>query len=240
MQVAVPGSIDAAGAARLLADIRAAAESPRHEAIVFAGIDGTFCNGLDVAGLAAASAGRDEIAAAVDTFAQCLALLHTVPKPTLALVDGDARGGGLGLAAACDVVVATDRSRFALPELLWGLLPAVIYAPLRERMTRQQCRLWMLIGGSRNAAEARAAGLVDEVVAHDQLARAGARWQRLLGRPRPEAIARMRTFVAADVTTGPDPLARGAAITTELLLDEGVRQSLRLFHETDDVPWNVT
>jgi enoyl-CoA hydratase/carnithine racemase len=236
--IVVPGSIDAAGAARLLADIRAAAEATRHEAIVFTGADGTFCNGLDLGGLA--GAGRDEIAAAVDTFVQCLALLQQVSKPTMALVDGDARGGGLGLAAACDVVVATDRSRFALPELLWGLLPAVIYAPLRQRMTLQQCRLWMLIGGSRTAAEARGSGLVDEVVAHDQLARASARWQRMLSRPRPEAIARMRAFVADDVTRGPDALARGAAITTESLLDEGVRQSLRLFHETDELPWNVT
>lgn len=236
MLVALPKTIDVQAAGRLLADVRQAIDDPAPGAIMLGGTEGTFCGGLDI-GLAAGVAGPDEIEAAIDAFAQCLGLLQCSPKPTVALVDGDARGGGLGLAAACDVVVATDRSRFALPELLWGLLPALIYAPLRERMRVQQVRRWLLIGGTHTAAEAQAAGLVDQIVAAPDLVRAGRQWERRLSRPRPEAVVKMRAFLAEDVTH--DALQRGAALTRESLLDERVRSSLRRFHDTGELPWET-
>src|SRR4051812_49298007 len=136
--VQLPQSIDGPGTLRLLKDIEFAVDDPRHGAIVFAGADGIFCEGLNLTPLASGTAGCDVIVEAIEAFTRCLAVLRRSPKPTIALVDGEARGGGLGLAAACDVVVATDRSQFALPELLWGLLPAVIYPSLRQRMTVQQ------------------------------------------------------------------------------------------------------
>jgi len=236
MPVAVPRTIDAQAAARLLDDIRRAIDDPAPGAIVLCGAEGTFCDGLDI-GLAAGAAGSGEIDAAIDAFAQCLALLQRSPKPTVALVDGDARGSGLGLAAACDVVVATERSRFALPELLWGLLPALIYAPLRERMRVQQVRLWLLIGGTRTAAEAQASGLVDEVITAADLDGAERRWQRQLARPRPESVVKMRAFLADDVTR--DALQRGAALTRESLLDDRMRESMRRFLDTGELPWET-
>ena len=78
-------------------------------------------------------------------------------------MEGAARGGGVGLAAACDVVVASEDSSFALPELLFGLLPAVALPFLLDRISIQAIRLWALTGHSRSAAEAMADGLVDQI-----------------------------------------------------------------------------
>ena len=239
-QVLLPRTIDGPGAVRLLNDIHRAGDDPARDAVVFTGSDGVFCDGLDLGGLVAADAGRDEIAAAMDAFAQCLSLLRCSPKPTMALVDGTARGGGLGFAAACDVVIATDRSHFALPELLWGLLPAVVYASLRERLTVQQCRLWMLMGGARTAAEAWASGLVDDVVRPAALGRARQQWERKLSRARPETVVRLRRFLGADVTEPVEAARRGIALTTDTLMDEQLRASLRLFHDTGALPWETT
>ena len=236
MEVVVPKTIGVHGAARLLADVRLAIADPSPGPIVLRGADGTFCDGLDI-GLGEGAAGSSEIDAAIDAFAQSLALLQRSPKPTIALVDGDARGGGLGLAAACDVVVATEGSRFALPELLWGLLPALIYGPLRQRMSVQQIRLWLLLGSARTAAEAHAAGLVDEIAGSSGLDAASRSWRRRLARPRPDAVMRMRAFLAEDVTA--DAIQRGAALTRASLMDADLRASMRRFDETGELPWET-
>src|SRR5438477_5999325 len=88
-------------------------------------------------------------------------------KVTLAVVDEQALGGGVGLAAVCDYVLATERATFGLPELLLGLVPATIFPILLERMPPQRARRLALLGHTQNAAQASASGLVDEVVASD-------------------------------------------------------------------------
>ncbi len=58
--------------------------------------------------------------------AELFRTLSTLPRPTIARVQGAAVGGGLGLAAACDIVVATPAASFAMPEVRLGIIPAVI------------------------------------------------------------------------------------------------------------------
>jgi len=80
-------------------------------------------------------------------------MMHQAPKPLLAAVDGRSIGGGMGLACACDWVVATERATFALPELLWGLMPAIIWPVLTDRMAPHVVRHWTLCAHSRSALE---------------------------------------------------------------------------------------
>jgi enoyl-CoA hydratase/carnithine racemase len=89
--------------------------------------------------------------------------LLTAPRPTLAVIDGPALGAGLGLAAACDVVVASERSTFGLPEALYGLAPAIIRPALMTRLTIQQLNMLLFTCHSRSAQEARALGLTASI-----------------------------------------------------------------------------
>jgi enoyl-CoA hydratase/carnithine racemase len=93
--------------------------------------------------------------------------LHRValraPKPLVALVDGPAYAGGMGLAGLCDVVLATRRASFAMPEVRVGLFPMIIVAPLVRALPRKLVLDLMLTGRPMDADEAYRAGLLARV-----------------------------------------------------------------------------
>ena len=124
-----------------------------------------FCSGMDLAeatGGAAADQGVHE-------FPELLELLWSAPKPVLAAVRGPARAGGVGLLAACDVVVAGASATFAFSEVRIGVVPAVISAVCRPRMLPHAVHRLMLTGEVFDAATAAAGGLVDLAVADDDV-----------------------------------------------------------------------
>lgn len=93
-----------------------------------------------------------------------LRTLDTLPKPTVAMVQGPAFGGGVGLAAACDIVVAADTARFALTEVRLGLVPGTISPYVLAAIGARQARRYMVTGEAFDAAEAMRIGLVHRVV----------------------------------------------------------------------------
>ena len=195
--------------------------------------DGVFCRGMD---LASATSGEGDMRAALVRFARSVARLRWAPCPTIAIIDGDVSGGGLGLAAACDVVIATERSTFALPEILYGLLPGIILPALLERMTPQSARLLTLSGTSRPAAWAERHGLCDENAAN--LERAASRWSKELGRADKKRVPRLRTWVTTIPHLGADEaLERGAEITAALVEDPEVQEAVRAFTADGTPPW---
>ncbi len=90
-------------------------------------------------------------------------LMLDAPKPVVAAVDGPAYAGGMGLAGMCDIVLATTRARFALPEVRLGLFPMIIVAHLVRAMPRKILLEMMLTGEPIDAAEAHRVGLVNRV-----------------------------------------------------------------------------
>ena len=90
--------------------------------------------------------------------------LQRLTKPTLARVQGSAFGGGVGLVACCDIVIASESARFALTEVRLGLIPAVISPYVSRAMGERQARRYMLTGERFSAEEAYRLGLVHEVV----------------------------------------------------------------------------
>src|SRR5919202_1640581 len=125
-----------------------------------------FCSGMDLA--EAAGGGAQE--QGVREFPDLLQLLWSSPKPVLAAVRGPARAGGVGLAAACDVVVAGASATFGFSEVRLGLVPAVISAVCRPRLLPHVAHRLMLTGEVFDAATAAAGGLVDLVTADDEVA----------------------------------------------------------------------
>jgi enoyl-CoA hydratase/carnithine racemase len=229
--VQLPVDLDAASMAALTRDLQAALASPAPIVVLTGANTDTFCLGLAVGS-------RSLDAAPTHAFSDLLSAMHQSPKPLLAAVDGRAIGGGMGLACACDWVVATDRASFALPELLWGLVPAIIWPVLTDRMAPHVVRQWTLSAHSRTAADARAAGLVDEMVAPDQLDRGIARGTRNLKRLEPGALLRLRSWARESRQHAlPAALQRGADITAAMLKEPSVQRRWATF-AAGDAPWS--
>src|SRR6266571_2752080 len=107
--------------------------------------------------------------------AEAVQRLNRAPVPTVALVQGGCFGGGTGIVAACDVVIAADNAMFSITEVRWGLTAAIIIPQLNDAMGVRQVRRYALTGERFGAAEARRIGLVQEVVPLAELEAAGAR-----------------------------------------------------------------
>ena len=125
-------------------------------------------------------------------------MLRTIdecPKPVVALVNGAAIGGGVGLVAACDIALAADGAVFATSEVRLGILPAVIAPFVVRAIGPREARRWFLTAERFGAGEARRIGLVHEVVAADQLEARGAAMVAELLKGGPEAIAEAKRLV---------------------------------------------
>ncbi len=112
----------------------------------------------------AAEYGDEENRADARALGEMLRRLDTLPRPTVALVQGAAYGGGVGLVAACDIAIAVKHATFSLSEVRLGLVPAVISPYVIAAIGARQARRYFLTAERFNAAEARRIGLVHRVV----------------------------------------------------------------------------
>ena len=127
-------------------------------------------------------------------------LMHTLdrlPKPTLALVQGAAYGGGVGLVACCDIAIASERASFCLSEVKLGLTPATISPYVINAIGARWARRYFQTAEVFTAARAREIGLVHEVVAETELAAAGEEVLKaiLQGAPGAQADAKDLVFL---------------------------------------------
>ena len=233
-----------------------AGTDPRCRAFVLTSDGGEFCRGMDLRALnaaiseaspptpgvgddlalAAANAASSSSAAAIASFARCLGLLRALPAATLCVVEGPVSGGGVGLVAACDLVIASSAATFVLPELLFGLIPAVVLPVLAERVGPARARWLALSGETLDLDAALRVGLVDER-SEDVVLTLAARLKRLL-RASPAAVARLKLH-AAEVAGLPlaDALAAGVARTATDVHDPEVRAAVAGFLAGELPPW---
>jgi isohexenylglutaconyl-CoA hydratase len=196
-------------------------------ALVVEGEGGVFCAGADVKALSAALAAGGEALEQINSAGgRFFARFAALPCATIALVDGPAMGGGMGLASAADIVVATPRARFALSETSLGLTPAQIAPYLVARLGERVARRLALTGARLDGAEAARLGLADALAESDGRAEveallaavercapaANAETKRLLAacrRETPEAYIALaaRSFAAAARGEGSEGLA---------------------------------
>jgi isohexenylglutaconyl-CoA hydratase len=183
----------AATCERVAADLEA-------RALVIHGAGGHFCAGADFSGFLAlmqtepGHAG-DPIAIYNRQFGALLERLAALPVPTIAVVTGVAMGGGCGLAAACDRVIADDDATFAMPEVTLGVAPAQI-APFVVRRAGARRARWLMLSGARlKGAAAREAGLADTVVPAAELRDVLAAELRLLAAAEPTALRATKRIV---------------------------------------------
>jgi methylglutaconyl-CoA hydratase len=208
---------------------------------VIAGAGTLFCAGADVTWMAkAASYSEGENLRDAQALSAMFAALDRLPVPLIGRVQGAALGGGVGLAAVCDVVVADDHAVFGFTEVKLGILPAVISPFALAKIGRSAARELFLTGARFSAAHARDIGLVHRVVAAADLDRGvDAYVQEFLGGGS-EAIAAAKSLIAqvADLSIADAGPITARAIAERRVSREG-REGLRAFLEKRHPSWSL-
>ncbi len=141
---------------------------------------------------------EDENVADAKVLGEMLYALHTMPCPTIAVVQGQAFGGGVGLIAACDIAVGVADARFALTEVRLGIIPAVISPYMVAAIGERSARRYFQTAETFSASEACRLGLLHEVVADaEALAEAEASIADHILRAAPGAVAAAKALIGA-------------------------------------------
>lgn len=147
----------------LMHALEAARENEAARVVVITGAGKAFSAGGD---LSTMSTGDEAARSPVRprSLTELFPAMHALGKPIIAMVNGPALGGGLGLMSACDLVVASEQATFGLPEIKVGLWPMMIMAEVVRNIGRKRAMELMLTGARFGAGEALALGLVNRVV----------------------------------------------------------------------------
>jgi len=184
-------------------------------AIVLTANGPAFCAGADLNWMKKmAGYSIDENLADASRLADMLRTIYLCPKPTVAKVQGDCYAGGMGLVAACDIVVAADTVNFCLSEVKLGLIPATISPYVIKAMGEQAARRYFITAERFDAAAALRMGFAHEVVAADDLDTTVAGLLKSLVSNSPHAVVEAKKLVREVV---------GVPVTDALLRDTAER-----------------
>jgi methylglutaconyl-CoA hydratase len=184
-------------------------------AIVLAANGPSFCAGADLNWMKKmAGYSHDENEADAMRLAEMLRTIYLCPKPVVARVQGDCYAGGMGLVAACDIVVASETAGFCLSEVKLGLIPATISPYVIKAMGEQAARRYFLTAERFDAAEAQRIGVAHDVVAPEALDATVAGIVKALVNNSPHAVRQAKTLVREIV---------GQPVDDALLLDTAGR-----------------
>ena len=153
-----------------LTDALAEAEKSTAQIVILTGSGKAFCAGMDLEELKTLT-GKSHTENVADSrkMAQILRRLYEFPKPTIAAVNGAAIAGGTGLATMCDFTLAVPEAKFGYTEVRIGFVPAIVSSILVWQVGHKIARDLLLTGRLFDAAEAHRLGLVNEVVATQEL-----------------------------------------------------------------------
>jgi methylglutaconyl-CoA hydratase len=227
----------------LIAALADAFERARNDAaarcVILTGAGPVFCAGMDLAEL---SESLDRPAEATPVWDDALRLaklydlIYTLPKPTIAAVNGSAVAGGAGLVTVCDLAVAVQEARFGYPEVRRGLVAAMVMPHLLRHVGERLARYLLLTGEVVDAAAACRTGLINAVVPAGQLLDQAQTWARSLAEGGPQALARTKELlhVFSRQALSVEEAAQASAAPR---LSEEARQGLQAFFAKKPVPW---
>lgn len=218
---------------------RAASDPAVRVIVITGGGDRVFSAGGDLAsGFADAPVALHRARAAL---AALLRAMRAAGKPIVARVNGHALAGGFGLAAACDVVIASEDARFGMPEVDVGLWPMMITAVLQRCMPHRAALELMMTGRLVDAAEARDLGVVSRVVEAGELDRVVDEVVAAFAAKSPVVLALGRTAFYAVQDLGFDAaLDYLQAGLTGVAMTDDAAEGVRAFLEKRDPEWRGT
>jgi methylglutaconyl-CoA hydratase len=209
--------------------------------VVIAGAGKMFCAGADVSWMSkTVHYGEEENLRDAMAMSRMFAAINELPAGVIGRVQGAALGGGAGLAAVCDMVVAEDAALFGFTETRLGILPAVISPFALAKIGQAAARELFLSGARFSAARAKEIGLVQQVVEAGGLDEAVARYVGELLRAGPEAVAAAKALIP---NVWGRPIADAMPITAAAIAERRVspegQEGLRAFLEKRAPSWSL-
>jgi methylglutaconyl-CoA hydratase len=223
-----------------LADaVSRARDDPGARCVILTGAGHAFCAGMDLAELQESlAAGKGEAPVWDDSLrlARLYDLLYTLPKPTVAAVNGPAVAGGCGLVTVCDLAVAVPEAKFGYPEVRRGLVAAMVMPHLLRHVSERMARYLLLTGDLIDAEAAERSGLINRVVPRSQLLEQALAWCRSLAEGGPKALAGTKELLHqfSHQVVSLEEAARASAAPR---LTAECRQGLQAFFAKRPAPW---
>jgi methylglutaconyl-CoA hydratase len=216
-----------------------AVHDPKVRVVVLTGAGTVFCSGMDLKEAAKERDGAEAEQLAVVTlqeYADLVQKLHALPKPTIAAINGDALAGGAGLMAACDFAIASEVARIGYPEVLRGLVPAVVMHDLTRLIGDRRGRQLLLAGELIMSTQAYQWGLVNQVTTPECCLSEAIRAAKGLTQSAPHAVAAIKRLL--DETVGrPRSLRGAAAVSAAIRVSEEAQEGIRAFLEKRPPRW---
>ena len=222
----------------LLAALAHARDDPAVRCVVLASTDATvFSSGGDLAGFTA-DLPIVQRHAANDRFPRLFALIGELGKPVVCAANGHVLAGALGLALACDLVIAAERATFGTPEINVGLFAFMVAALVARNVPRKKMTELLLLGRAVDAHEAQRLGIVNRVVADDELDATVADWAAQLAAKSPllMKLGKDALFAQQDMDL-PEALEYLRAQLALALSTQDAREGVAAFRERRAPNW---
>src|SRR5437868_4805086 len=175
----------------LIAAIRVASDEPRERVLILRGAGAAFCTGLDLK--EAADLKKAQMTA--ELVAKTLITLAETRLVTIAAVHGAAVAGGAGIMSACDFVVAAEKTKIGYPEVRRGLVAGLVMTFLRRQVGERNMRELLLGSELIHAERARGIGLVNRVVARDDVMSEAQKFAQSVLQGAPGALAQTKRLI---------------------------------------------
>jgi len=210
--------------------------------MVLSGNGRSFCAGADLNWFSGAEdRTAEQNATQYKQLADVLLKLYQLPQITIATVRGNVFGGGIGLMATCDFVLADISTRFMFSEVKLGLLPATILPFVAKRLSVQNLRKWILTGNLFIATEAHQAGLVDQLCEEDQMEANLNGFLALFDAASPSAIKKAKQMinqvVSGEIEVSDTDIT--STILADALLSPDGQEGIRAFLEKRKPEWKT-
>lgn len=207
--------------------------------VILTGSGPAFCAGMDLAELQGSlqpSAGDGPIWEDALRLAELYDLIYTLPKPTIAAVNGPAVAGGAGLVSVCDLALAVPTAKFGYPEVRRGLVAAMVLPHLLRHVGERMARYLLLTGEVIDAEAAARVGFINEVVAADQLLARAHACALSLAEGGPNALSRTKELLH-QFSHQAASVKEAAHASAAPRLTEECRQGLEAFFAKRPAPW---
>lgn len=219
--------------------IRRAGDDASARCVILTGRGTAFCAGMDLAELQAAVEGSSESSPVwedVKNLGELYHLIYTLPKPTIAAVNGAAVAGGAGFVSVCDLALAAPEAKFGYPEVRRGLVAALVMPHLLRHVGERMARWLLLAGELIDAAEAKRVGLINEVVPAAQLMETAHKWAHAVAEGGPNALRTTKELLHrfSHQSASTEETAKASAAPR---LTQECRDGLKAFFAKQPAPW---
>jgi methylglutaconyl-CoA hydratase len=225
--------------AGLAAAFQRALEDPAARCVILTGAGPAFCAGMDLAELEESLRARPESSPVWEDalrLARLYDFIYTLPKPTIAAVNGTAVAGGAGLVTVCDLAVATPEARFGYSEVRRGLVAAMVMPHLLRHVGERAARHLLLTGELIDANEACRIGLINAVASPGPLLERALAWARSLAEGGPNALTTTKALLHR-FSRQALSIEEAAQASAEPRLTDECRQGLEAFFAKRPAPW---